>query len=589
LKTDRAPIARRKLGYHASALALIGFASLLASPARAGDSWERRPVALALSSDGTSLYAANARSGSVSSVDVLSGKIVDEVGVGRGLADVVALPDGRHLLAVDRAGDALAVLDTLGGAVAVGKRLAIAPDPVSVLVAPGGKSCVVASTRSRRLSVIGLGDDGATPALARTVDLPFPPRNLAWARPGSILIAADAFGGRIAAVDPNRGEVGPVRDLPAHNIRGLALSSDGRMLLIAHQTLNRLARSSFEDIHWGSLLNNHLRVLRVDALLSPGPEADIHKGGRRIELGMTGNAAADPGAIAFDGRGGLAILFGGVDEVAVGPEHARGLRRVGVGRKPSAVAASPDGKRLYVADELDDAISVVDVVAGKRVATIDLGPRAAPTNPAARGERLFSDARMSHDGWMSCQSCHTDGQSNGLLADTLGDGAYGAPKRVTTLLGVGPTGPWTWLGTVDRLEDQVRKSVETSMRGPTPTAAQVADLTAYLRSLPPPRPPEGRGEAVDRGRAVFEARACAKCHAGPEFTSTETFDVGLADELGNRKFNPPSLRGVGAREPLLHDGRAPTLPDVFLRHRHPRGAEWSPGEVEELVAYLKSL
>ena len=58
-----------------------------------------------------------------------------------------------------------------------------------------------------------------------------------------------------------------------------------------------------------------------------------------------------------------------------------------------------------------------------------LGPVPAPEPDAvARGERLFHDARLSHDGWMSCHSCHVDGHTNGLVADTLGDGSYGAPN-----------------------------------------------------------------------------------------------------------------------------------------------------------------
>ena len=38
-------------------------------------------------------------------------------------------PDGLHLIAVDRGGDALFVLEARGGSVAVGKRLAVAADP----------------------------------------------------------------------------------------------------------------------------------------------------------------------------------------------------------------------------------------------------------------------------------------------------------------------------------------------------------------------------------------------------------------------------------------------------------------------------
>ena len=567
---------------------LLGLALSWAGAARGDRPRERRPVGLALSGDGRWLFAANSKSGTLSMIETGSGHLGPEVEVGRGLADVVALPDGRHLLALDRVGDALVIVAAGGGSISVESRVGLAPDPASVLVAPDGRSCVVASTRSRRLTVVTLGEGVAIPGITRTIDLPFPPRNLAWIRPGSKLVAADAFGGRIAVVDPDRGEVGPVRSLNGHNIRGLALTPDGQSLAIAHQTLNPLARSSFEDIHWGALLKNQLRLIRVDALLSTDPVADIARGVRRVELGRAGDAAGDPGAVAFDARGGVAVLFGGVDQVAFGPDPARDLRRFGVGRKPSALAIARDGKLAFVAEELDDAIAVLDLETGKLAARIDLGPEVEP-GPVARGERLFSDARLSHDGWMSCRSCHPDGQTNGLVADTLGDLDYGAPKLTPSLLGVGSTGPWTWLGKIDRLEDQVRKSIETSMRGPAPTDAQVADLTAYLRSLAPPPPSGAQGEAIGRGREAFEAKGCASCHAGLDFTSAKTFDVQIADEMGHREFNPPSLRGVGGREPLLHDGRAADLGDLFRRHRHPRGSDHSAGEVDDLIAYLRSL
>ncbi len=73
------------------------------------------------------------------------------------------------------------------------------------------------------------------------------------------------------------------------------------------------------------------------------------------------------------------------------------------------------------------------------------------------------------------------------------------------------------------------------------------------------------------------------------YTSGKTYDVGLADEAGNRTFNPPSLRGVGQGGPYFHDNRAATLEDVFARHHHQLKDEPSPQELADLVAYLRSL
>ncbi len=392
--------------------------------------------------------------------------------------------------------------------------------------------------------------------------------------------------------DPFRRAIESVRSLPAHNIRGMIFSPDGRTLLITHQVLNRLAQTTFDDVHWGQLIRNHLRVLRVESLLKAGPDSAMLDGGRLLELGDVGYAAGDPGAIAFDHRGNLIVALEGMDEVAIAAGVDQGPRRVVVGRRPSAVACSPDGEFAYVADSLDDTISVVAIATGQRPATIALGPR-PELSAADRGERLFSSARVSHDGWMSCQSCHTDGHTNNLLSDTLGDGSYGAPKRVPTLLGVAATGPWTWTGSMGRLEDQVRKSIATTMHGTKPTDAQVADLTAYLGTLAPPSPESWMSRADDpasaRGKAVFQARKCASCHEPPEYTTPQKVDVGLVDEVGNREFNPPSLRAVSRRDAFFHDGRARSLREVFARERHPRGLELSAREIDDLVAFLGTL
>jgi hypothetical protein len=63
----------------------------------------------------------------------------------------------------------------------------------------------------------------------------------------------------------------------------------------------------------------------------------------------------------------------------------------------------------------------------------------------------------------------------------------------------------------------------------------------------------------------------------------------LADEVGNRQFNPPSLRGVGQRERLLHDARADSLDDLFRHHHHPPGAHLTERDITDLIAFLRTL
>src|SRR5206468_514043 len=61
----------------------------------------RRPVALAASADGTLVYAANRDSGSISTINVATQKVIAEQTVGRQLSDLVCLPNSSRLLATD--------------------------------------------------------------------------------------------------------------------------------------------------------------------------------------------------------------------------------------------------------------------------------------------------------------------------------------------------------------------------------------------------------------------------------------------------------------------------------------------------------
>ena len=166
-----------------------------------------------------------------------------------------------------------------------------------------------------------------------------------------------------------------------------------------------------------------------------------------------------------------------------------------------------------------------------------------------------------------------------------------APPSASPLLGVAATSPWSWTGNAHHLEDQVRKSIKTTLNGEAPTDADVEALTAFLRSLPPPlRPSRARpagDAAIARGRDVF-ARECINCHAPPHYTSAGRYDVGLTDEVGNRRFNPPSLRGVGQRERLLHDARADSSRTSSSAITTP-GTTLNDRDIDDLIDFLKTL
>ena len=139
------------------------------------------------------------------------------------------------------------------------------------------------------------------------------------------------------------------------------------------------------------MISNHLRVIWVDSLLAAGSDSELRDYSRLIPLGQEGDGAGDPSEVTLLRDGGLAVALAGVGEVAIQPFSGSPIFRTTVGRRPTAVVLSPDGQAVFVADTLDDTISVVGIVTGIRRATIPLGPGPAP-GLADRGERLFYDA-----------------------------------------------------------------------------------------------------------------------------------------------------------------------------------------------------
>lgn len=556
----------------------------------------RRPVGLVAVDEW--LFVANGRSGTVSVVNPSRQTVVNEVAVGSRLSDLAAAGDGRYLLATDEEKHRLVLLERRGSELNAVRSLDVARFPVSVLVGADGKECTIASLWSRRLTFVELQvprggrDSGPGLSVSEVVDLPFAPRVQCLIGDGGRLVVADAFGGRFAVVDVRRQELVAVHSLPGHNIRGLAVSPDGRELLVSHQILNDEESTTEDNVFWGGVMLNVVRSIPLDELLA----ADRQKGpsdGTIHPLGQPGSATGDPADILVTAGKQTIVALAGVDELAVRFTPLEPYIRRKVGRRPTALTVAPDGRFAYVANSFGDSISVLDLQTRRVTGEISLGPPPELTL-ADRGERLFYDARLSLNGWFSCHSCHTDGHTNGRLNDNFGDDYFGEPKRILSLLGTRDTGPWAWNGGAQTLARQIEKSIKVTMQGGAPDDATVRALNEYLLTLrPPPSLAEARStrdrDAIERGRTVFTRQGCASCHTPPTYTSPDVYDVGIHDKRGTTEFNPPSLRGLSQRGPYFHDNRAGRLEDVFTKHRHGLDGELSRKELDDLLAFLRDL
>jgi YVTN family beta-propeller protein len=555
----------------------------------------RRPMALALAADESLLYVANRDSGTVSIIDAKTLKLLNESPVAKKLTDLVRA-GAKQFLATDPVLHELSLLCADRQTIHVCSCVDVSPYPQDVVVSRDGRTAYVSSLWSRRVSVVDVPDlsqEAGKLRVVATIDLPFPPRKQLLVDDERTLIVGDNFAGRLAIIDCGKRELKGVRTFFAENIRGMGVDPKSGLLAIGHTMLNEYAHTIQNDVHWGVLMSNDLRWLRLNEVIDPA--GDFYNKGHMHPLGQPGMGGADPGELSFFADGTVVVPMGGVDKVAFGKESDFGMHRVNVGRCPTTVLASDVQRKAFIANTFDDTISVLDIEQKEIVATISLGPLRELT-AAERGEALFRHGKLSHDGWMTCHTCHNEGHAHGGLNDNFSDKSFGAPKRVLSLLGVKDTAPYAWSGTTKSLADQVRLSSKETMQGRGISDDEVASLVAYLETLEVPPPVDtlrgARDEpAITRGKAMFEKLECSSCHAPQaSYTTPETYDVGIHDKQGNTHFNPPSLRGVGQRGPYFHDASAATLEEVFTKTGHQlEGRTLSEEELRDLVAFLRSL
>ncbi len=434
-------------------------------------------------------------------------------------------------------------------------------------------------------------------AMTRTID---PADDRLW--------IADAFGSKIAQIHTKASSaaIEPrmiVYDPGAVNIRGMAVTPDGRELLIAHMHQYGQVPITSSNIDWGLVISSKLSFVPIEAFGACSHDGSRPLAHRRLTLDGSRHGAADPSAIAIGVDGKIVLIAcrgahrvlridrtlgaAAADSSLLPVGDSQKIEEIEVGDGPIAIALDRTGETAITVDSAADRLTVLRVRDGGVLKTIRVGPENPRLTPRDRGERLFHEGRLALDRWMSCASCHIDGHTNGLNFDTLGDRAYSDAKNTPSLLGVSSTHPYSWTGRFDSIEEQIAHSIATTLRGRGDDDATVADLAAYVRGLA--RAPSRRtadDPLVERGRLAFESRRCSTCHEAPLYTKDEVFNVGMADFNGVKRFNPPSLRGVSRSAPYFHDGRAKTLKDALKIH-HP-GRNKSE-DLDEIEAFLESL
>lgn len=556
---------------------LITFGSPLPGVSAAEGSGPRPSAVIPAETDDQVLIS-DANQGRLFRVNVNRRTVVHVLDVGESLVDLAWAADDQ-IIAIDQDLQQLISFGISNQSHRISKRIALDLDPRRLAVSDDLRLACVSGRWSKSAQVVVWSERNKL-VRRRPIALGFEAQEI-LSLPNHRFLLADAFGGQLAVIDAARNRVSVIKQLHGHNIRGLAISDDGAQVLITHQVLSRVARSDFDDIHWGSLMQNVVSVVPLEALLDPAVE--VRTAGQQIQLGDIGNGFADPTGVVSISSGFVAVS-GGARQALVFRD-GRISRRLPTGGRPTRILPI-GGDRIVILNEHDGSLTVATLTSQDSPETIHLGSG----KPVTGGERAFYDARLSHDSWLTCNSCHVDGHTPGLAADTFGDGMFGNAKRIPGLLGVKQTRPFGWLGNKANLSQQISATLQSTMHAENLPQAVTDDLVQYVRRLSLPPVAVNQGQAlVESGKRVFEKLQCKECHRPPRFTSPLVRDVGVQDEVGNRKFNPPSLRGLRHRRSFLHDARATSLVSVFRDHRHQVPAGLTDQELERLVAYLNTL
>ena len=600
-----------------------GMTEAYAQPTPTPEERYASPLELLLSPDGTRLYVLCQGADEVRVLNAATGVVLRTIPVGHVPRGFSFSADGRRLFVANSWDDTVTVIDTESGRVKATWGAGF--EPSSVVEDRAGRTLFVADRIGNNIAVL----DAATGEEKLTLEAGRGASYLTLSGDGSRLYATHVYPNptphrtppksEITVIDPAGARVVDRVVLPdVAGVFHVAISRDGRLGVAAELHPKNLVPLAHVEHGWAF----------VDTLTVFG--ADV---GRSVEVPLDelDRYYAYPFGVAITlDKSRIYVTHGGSDCVTVidakrmlsyiraHPEpFAEDLSasahyvvaRVAVGKNPRGLVLSRDGGRLYVANRLDDSISVVDTRENRVIQTLKL---AGPEKVSAlrRGEQTFYHA-YSFQGQFGCSNCHIDSTFDGLQWDLEPDG-FGKDivdnRLIEDLRG---TEPFKWNGGNPTLVKECGIRTEAYFwRSQNYDDLRLTDLVLYIRSLPsrPNRFRAANGEltlAQERGRVIFnrvvdklgqpipENNRCGSCHSGPKGTSQKSFDVGTGKATDNSGvLDTPQLMSLALTAPYLHDGSAKSLEEIWTVYnphdRHGRTNDLTKDELNDLVEYLRT-
>ncbi len=547
------------------------------------------PYGVVLDEAGKIAYVSNQWSDDVSVIDLVTEKVSDTLKTGNGPAGLSLSADGKYLYVVNSFSSDISVIDLKNRE--EHKRFSAGNNPTGAELSPDGKTLYVTSRRA--------------------------------------LIApyGDTLKSELTVVDESTERVIARRNIEsAYLIENVAFTPTGDLAIMTMIRPKNLIPSIQVEQGWmmtyGITIIEQKEKGRVIQLLLDEPNAYysdpydivITPDGKKAFISHSGVNCIS--VVDIDSVRTLLkesspeILNKWSNNLGISSRYV--IKRIPTGANPKGLALSPDGKLLYVAEQLEDRIAVINTVSLETINTISLGgPRRITV--ARQGRRLFNNSGHTFQNQFDCYTCHPDMHEDGLVYNMASKDMGRNLTNTQSLRDIRDTPPYKWNGKNQTVykQDGIRFSTVLT-RSEQFSYEDLDALTAYILTgihYPPNLMYNPTGELTGsqlRGKEIFERtkdnsgnvipenNRCITCHTPPYYTNLKLASVGtLAATDDSIKFDTPHLNNIFASPPYLHDGRAATLEEIWTIYgkedKHGLANDMNKNQLNDLVEYLKSL
>ncbi|MFI8594845.1 InlB B-repeat-containing protein [Microbacterium sp. NPDC078428] len=322
-------------------------------------SGQRRPISLAVSPDGATVYTANALNDSVSVIDAVTNTITATVTVGDGPYGVALSPDGATVYTANYSGDSVSVINTATNTVV--DTISVGGGPRAVAVSPDGATVYTADYFGESVSVI----DTATNTVVGTI----------WGLGGPVAVAVSPDGATVYTANSDD-SVSVIDTATSTVVDTIRVGGGPRAVAVSPDGATVYSADYFNDSV--SVIDTATNIV-VDTIIGPGV----------------------PTAVAVSPDGATVYTANSDDSVSVidtATNTVTGTAAVGDG--PVAVAVSPDGATVYTADYSGDSVSVLRDIPAMHTVTFDAnGGTGEMAAQSANASTPLAPGTFTHDGY----------------------------------------------------------------------------------------------------------------------------------------------------------------------------------------------